>query len=87
MLVLRAAEGKESAMSRHTGLIDAVNDAKTEWEHDRAEGFLEGWRAAMEECGRRWCFMEADLHTEARFPGRPYCCGVLIGWKPAEVKP
>lgn len=69
-------------MSRHTDLIDAVNDAKTEYEHARADGFLQGWRAGVEDCGRRWNFMEADEHTESRFPGRPYCCGVLLDWKP-----
>lgn len=27
-------------MSRHTDLIDAVNDAKTQYEHDYARAFL-----------------------------------------------
>jgi len=69
-------------MSRHTDLIDAVNDATNDYAHTYAEGFLQGWRDGQEAAGRRWCFMEADMHTEKRFPGRPCCCGVLIDWKP-----
>lgn len=69
-------------MSRHTDLIDAVNDAKTEHAHAYAEAFLDGWRAGIKEAGRRWCFMEADMHTMARFgEERPICCGVLLDWK------
>jgi hypothetical protein len=69
-------------MSRHTDLIDAVNDAKTDYEHTRADAYLQGWRAGQGEAGWRWSFIEADLHTESRFPDRPYCCGVLLDWKP-----
>lgn len=68
-------------MSRHTDLIDAVNDAKTEHAHFCAEAFLNGWRSGQEDAGRRWNFIEADQHTEQRFPGRPYCCGVLLDWR------
>lgn len=70
-------------MSRHTDLIDAVNDAKTPVEHFYAEAFLAGWRAGQADAGLRWSFIDADAHTESRFPGRPYCCGVLLDWKPA----
>jgi hypothetical protein len=68
--------------NKHTDLIDAVNDATTEYEHTRADAFLQGWRDGLKDCGRRWSFIEADEHTEARFPGRPICCGVLLDWKP-----
>ncbi len=70
-------------MSRHTDLIDAVNDARTKDEHDRAIAYLDGWRAGQAEAGCRWSFIEADEHTESRFPGRPCCCGELLDWKPA----
>lgn len=69
-------------MSAHTNLIDAVNDARTEYEHTRAAGVLQGWRAGVEFCGRKWDFIEADEHTSARFGDRPMCCGVLLDWKP-----
>jgi hypothetical protein len=72
-------------MSRHTDLIDAVNDAKTEYEHTWSDGFLAGWRAGQAEAGHRWSFVEADTHSMARFGERPICCGVLLGWKPEPV--
>jgi hypothetical protein len=71
-------------MSRHTDLIDAVNDAKTEYEHVIADGYLRGWRDGQKEAGRRWCFIEADEHSVARFGDRPICCGVLLDWRPKE---
>ena len=71
-------------MSKHTELIDAVNDAKTEYEHTYAEGVLAGWREGLEYCGRRWDFIEADEHSAERFGDRPICCGVLLDWEPAS---
>lgn len=70
-------------MSNHTDLIDAVNDAKTEYEHNHAKGVLDGWRLCMEQMGRRWDFIEADEHSMERFGDRPICCGVLLDWEPA----
>ncbi len=72
-------------MSRHTDLIDAVNDAKTDLEHQLADAYLTGWLDAMDECGRRLCFVQADEHTTARFGDRPMCCGVLLDWSPADA--
>ncbi len=68
-------------MSRHLDLIRAVNSAKTQREHDRAEAFLLGWRNGNEEAGGRWCFIEADEDTEKLYPGRDCCCGVLLDWE------
>lgn len=68
-------------MSKHTDLIDRVNDALTEREHTYAEGVLTGWRAGVDSCGMRWSGIEADNHTTARFgEDRPMCCGVLLDW-------
>lgn len=72
-------------MSEHTDLIDAVNDAKTQHAHDAAYWRLQGWRDGITHCGHRWDFIEADQHTESRFPGRPYCCGVLLDWSPSSA--
>jgi hypothetical protein len=70
-------------MSRHTDLIDAVNDAKTQHEHDYARAFLEGWRAGQADAGLRWSLLEADRHSMARFgEDRPMCCGELLDWTP-----
>ena len=71
--------GMEDEMSRHTDLIDAVNDAITEEDRRLAEVFLDGFRAGLEECGCRWSGVDADLHTMARTGNRAasMCCGVL----------
>lgn len=72
-------------MSRHTDLIDRVNDAKTEYEHNYARAFLEGWRAGQADAGFRWSGIEADAHSMSRFGDRPMCCGELLDWKPAAT--
>lgn len=66
-------------MSLHTDLVDAVNNAKTDYEHTYADAYLQGWRRAT----RDWSFAEADMHTARRFGDhRPMCCGVLLDWAP-----
>ena len=70
-------------MSRHTDLIDAVNDAKTEYEHIYARAFLAGWLSGQADAGRYWSHLDADRHSMARFgEDRPMCCGELLDWKP-----
>lgn len=72
-----------AARARHTDLIDAVNDAKTEDEHQYADVFLQGWRAGVDAAGGYWSGTGGDMHTMNRFgKDRPMCCGVLIDWKP-----
>ena len=69
-------------MSRHTDLIDAVNDAKTQREHDYAQAFLDGWRDGA----GTWSGLYADMHTMARLGMyRPMCCGVLLDWQPEQT--
>ena len=71
-------------MSKHLELIRAVNSSTTQHEHDRAEAKLYGWREGLEFCGRKWDFIAADEDTESLYPGRPYCCGVLLDWSPTD---
>lgn len=72
---------------KHTELIDAVNDAKTEGEHQYADVFLQGWRAGVDDAGGYWSGTWADMHTMKRFgEERPMCCGVLLDWKPEGEK-
>jgi hypothetical protein len=67
----------------HMLLVDLVNDAETQWQHDHHSAYLAGWRAGLEYGGLRWSGIEADLHTMARFgQDRPMCCGELMDWKP-----
>ncbi len=69
-------------MSKHLELVRAVNSATTVREHDLAQERLRGWREGVEYCGVKWDFIAADEDTEAIYPGRPYCCGVLLDWEP-----
>ena len=70
-------------MGKHLELVRAVNSATTEREHDLAEALLRGWREGVAYCGRKWDWIAADDDTEELYPGRPYCCGVLLDWTPA----
>jgi len=73
-------------MSVHTDLIDAVNDAKTQREHDIAEARLDGWRSGIAYAGKAMglLFIDADHHSMERFgEDRPMCAGVLLDWTPS----
>jgi hypothetical protein len=72
--------------NKHLAMVDAVNDAKTQAEHDMAYWRLSGFREGLEACGRSPNLIGADLHSMERFgEHRPICCGVLLDWKPQEV--
>jgi hypothetical protein len=70
---------------RHIELVEAVNNAKTQREHDLAEAKLEGFRAACE-CyvGRNIgaLLMDCDRYYMAKGIDRPMCCGVFLDWSP-----
>lgn len=68
----------------HLEMVDAVNEAKTEYEHEAAMHRLSGWRMAAEHFGHGWSGMEADFHTMGKYGEEAeMCCGVLFDWKPA----
>jgi hypothetical protein len=72
-------------MNAHLSLVDAVNDATTEAEHEMAEAMLRGFRVGLEFCGVAVNYIGADLHTMQRFGSdQPMCAGVLLDWKPKE---
>lgn len=69
----------------HLEMVDAVNDATTEREMDKAELMLYGWRECADHLGVGWSGIEADTHTMAKHgEDRPMCCGVLLDWEPKE---
>lgn len=72
---------------KHIELIEAVNNAKTQQEHDRAEAVLEGFRLALDEFNGRWSGTACDQHYMDQGIERPMCCGVFLDWKPADVAP
>lgn len=74
-------------LMRHRELIAAVNNAKTEYDHRRADAFLEGWRAGIGDAnGTHWMrvidWTDADMHHEGTAAERPMCIGVFLDWKP-----
>lgn len=70
--------------AEHIRLVEAVNNAKTQAEHDRADMHLHGWREGVRACGYQldmcaadWRYMNADENND-----RPMCCGVWLDWSP-----
>lgn len=73
-------------MSPYFELLDAVNDAKTEEEHQRAEDRLSGWRDCMNHYGLGWSGTYDDRYTLAKYgEHRLVCCGVLLDWMPSST--
>lgn len=68
----------------HLEMVDAVNEATTEREMDKAELMLYGWRECADHFGIEWNALEADRHTLAKYGLRPMCCGVLLDWEPVR---
>lgn len=64
-------------MSRHLDLVDAVNDASTRPEHERAYTYLRGYREGARIDGFE--LMAADRHSMAKYgEDTDMCCGVLF---------
>lgn len=72
-----------STRRKHIELVEAVNNAKTQAEHDRADAVLEGFRAAFDETYDGFSLMDCDRHYMDQGVTRPMCCGVFLDWKPA----
>ncbi len=78
--------------SPHFALVDAVNAAKTQQEHDRAESKLDGFRRGLEAAGLTPDLCACDIHVQPALLTtpeseldslRPMCCGVYLDWQPA----
>ena len=68
---------------KHIAMVEAVNNATTRDEHERAESALGGFRAACDILiPGNWFRMEADLHYMDQGVDRPLCCGVFCDWAP-----
>lgn len=65
-------------------LIANVNNAKTEYDHRRAEAFLRGYRQALNDLQAPYDWTDADLHHEGADAERPMCLGVFLDWQPSE---
>lgn len=72
---------------KHIELVEAVNNAKTQQEHDLAEAVLKGFRLALAEAYDSelgFMLMDCDSHYMNQGIDRPMCCGVFLDWKPAH---
>jgi len=68
---------------KHMQLVDAVNGAKTQLDHDIAERVLRGWREGVKDAGFALDLIRADWEQFDRgHANRPMCCGVFNDWKP-----
>lgn len=86
MNAINITVGIGSISAEHARLLDAVNNANTEYEHTRAEAFLNGWRRGVESCGRAIDYCGADMYYINQGVERPMCCGVFLDWKPEGVQ-
>lgn len=72
---------------KHCKLLDKVNYARTEEEHERAYHLLNAWREGVTDAaasvGRQlFSLMDGDHHYMDQGINRPMCCGVWLDWKP-----
>lgn len=62
---------------RHIELVEAVNNAKSEQDKNKASDILYGFREALEAVGINQ-LMECDMYYVNRGIDRPMCCGVFL---------
>lgn len=63
-------------------LVDAVNNAKTQREHDEANLILKGYRMRTDQEGLMWPCVDLDLSLPG--DGRFACCGEYLDWIPEQ---
>ena len=64
-------------------LVDAVNNAKTQREHDAAKLILKGYKMRTDQEGLMW--PGADLDLSLPDDDRPVCCGEYLDWTPMQI--
>ena len=66
---------------KHIELIEAVNNATTEREHNKAETYLHGFREGVASLGRDNDLCGCDMHYINQGIDRPMCAGVWLDWQ------
>ena len=69
-------------IDRALPMVEAVNFAKTEWEHREAQLRLEGYKQRCREMGQMWPCCDLDMHFMDE--DRPMCCGEFLDWRPKQ---
>lgn len=65
-------------------LVAAINDAKTQADHDKAKHIAQGYQQRLKETNIAWPCCALDFHFEDG--DRPMCCGECLDWEPAGPK-
>lgn len=75
---------------KHIELVEAVNNAATESEHQLNYARLCGFRDALQEIAGTVSYgqmlMNCDMHYMEQGIDRDMCCGVWSDWKPATTE-
>lgn len=74
----------DNLLKRHIELVEAVNNSKTEIEHESARNMLRGFRQALEIMDI-FQLSECGMHYIDQGIARPMCCGVFLDWKPQHI--
>ena len=69
-------------LKRHIELVEMVNSADSEYQHQRQETYLHGFREALRLMNVNQ-IMDCDYHYMDKGIDRPMCGGVFLDWKPA----
>jgi hypothetical protein len=67
--------------------IEAVNNAKTQEEHDENYLILNSWKDGVRDCAKHLglfisVMADADNYYLDQGINRPMCCGVWLDWEP-----
>ena len=71
---------------KHIALVRAVNEARTNTQHQTAGDYLRAWRDGVQATGIHLDLIGADLYYIDQGCDRPMCCGVWLDWAPADEK-
>jgi len=70
-------------LEKHIEIVESVNNAQTNSEHQTASLRLNGFREALNLMGINQ-LMECDMHYIEQGIDRPMCCGVFLDWEPPK---
>jgi len=72
---------------KHIQIVEAVNNAQTESEHERSKAVLQGFREALKIIAPSFgaMLMDCDNHYLEQGIDRDMCCGEFLDWKPMGI--
>ena len=70
-------------LEKHIEIVESVNNAQTNSEHQTASSRLDGFREALNLMGINQ-LIECDMHYIEQGVDRPMCCGIFLDWEPPQ---